>query len=92
MTEKLKLDFFQKEVIQKNFTYSYPYSIGSLEKLEKMLVGLGSISFLDQTDGIIRSLPLLVRFDEKIYPTMGLEMVRVGSKQKYLHRTKRSRY
>ena len=27
--------------------------------------GLGSISFLDQTDGIIRSLPLIVSFDKK---------------------------
>ena len=46
---------------------------------------MGSISFLDQTDGIIRSLPLIVRFEEKIYPTMGLEMVRVGNNQKNLY-------
>ena len=46
---------------------------------------MGSISFLDQTDGIIRSLPLIVRFNEKIYPTMGLEMVRVGNNQKNLY-------
>ena len=57
-------------------------TLGSLEKLEKNVKGLGSISFLDQSDGIIRSLPLIVRFNKKIYPTMGLEMVRVGSKQK----------
>ena len=46
---------------------------------------MGSISFLDQLDGIIRSLPLIVRFDNKIYPTMGLEMVRVGENQKNLY-------
>ena len=82
---KAKARFLSKGGDPKNFTYSYPYSIGSLEKLEKNVKGLGSISFLDQTDGIIRSLPLLVRFDEKIYPTMGLEMVRVGSKQKNIY-------
>ena len=82
---KAKARFLSKGGDPKNFTYSYPYSIGSLEKLEKSVKGLGSISFLDQTDGIIRSLPLLVRFDEKIYPTMGLEMVRVGSKQKNIY-------
>ena len=65
----------------KQFTYKYPYSIGSLEKLEQNVKGLGSISFLDQLDGIIRSLPLIVQFDKKLYPTMGLEMVRVGAKQ-----------
>ena len=82
---KAKARFLSKGGDPKNFTYSYPYSIGSLEKLEKNVKGLGSISFLDQTDGIIRSLPLLVRFDQKIYPTMGLEMVRVGSKQKNIY-------
>ena len=52
--------------------------------LEKSVKGLGSISFLDQTDGIIRSLPLIVQFEKKMYPTMGLEMIRVGGKQKNL--------
>ena len=80
-----KAKFLSKGGDPKEFTYSYPYSIGSLEKLEKSVKGLGSISFLDQTDGIIRSLPLIVRFKNKLYPTMGLEMVRVGSNQKNLY-------
>ena len=53
---KSKARFLSKGGDPKNFTYSYPYSIGSLEKLEKSVKGLGSIFFLDQTDGIIRSL------------------------------------
>ena len=79
-----KAKFLSKGGDPKNFTYAYPYSIGSLEKLEKSVKGLGSISFLDQTDGIIRSLPLIIRFNNKLYPTMGLEMIRVGEKQKNL--------
>ena len=82
---KSKARFLSKGGDPQNFTYNYPYSIGSLEKLEKSVKVLGSISFLDQTDGIIRSLPLIVRFNKKIYPTMGLEMVRVGLKQKNLY-------
>ena len=82
---KAKAKFLSKGGDPNKFTYAYPYSIGSLEKLEKNVKGLGSISFLDQTDGIIRSLPLIVRFNKKIYPTMGLEMVRVGSKQKNIY-------
>ena len=82
---KAKARFLSKGGDPKEFTYSYPHSIGSLEKLEKNVKGLGSISFLDQLDGIIRSLPLIVQFDKKIYPTMGLEMVRVGSKQKNIY-------
>ena len=80
-----KAKFLSKGGDPKQFTYSFPYSIGSLEMLEKSSKGLGSISFLDQTDGIIRSLPLIVRFKEKLYPTMGLEMVRVGNNQKNLY-------
>ena len=79
-----KAKFLSKGGDPKKFTYAYPYSIGSLEKLEKSVKGLGSISFLDQTDGIIRSLPLIVRFQDDLFPTMGLEMVRVGSNQKNL--------
>ena len=82
---KAKARFLSKGGKPEEFTYSYPHSIGSLEKLEKNVQGLGSISFLDQLDGIIRSLPLIVRFNKKIYPTMGLEMVRVGSKQKNIY-------
>ncbi len=81
---KAKARFLSKGGDPKEFTYNYPYSIGSLEKLEKSAKGLGSISFLDQTDGIIRSLPLIVRFQDDLFPTMGLEMVRVGSNQKNL--------
>mgnify|MGYP001192028983 CR=1 FL=1 len=82
---KAKARFLSKGGDPKQFTYSYPFSIGSLEKLEQNVKGLGSISFLDQLDGIIRSLPLIVQFNKKIYPTMGLEMVRVGSKQKNIY-------
>tara|TARA_Y100000996_G_scaffold313743_2_gene249951 strand:+ start:1806 stop:3827 length:2022 start_codon:yes stop_codon:yes gene_type:complete len=80
-----KARFLSKGGDPKKFTYGYPHSIGSLEKLEKSAKGLGSISFLDQTDGIIRSLPLIVRFENKLYPTMGLEMIRVGTNQKNLY-------
>ena len=81
---KSKAKFLSKGGDPQKYTFNYPYSIGSLEKLEKSVKGLGSISFLDQTDGIIRSLPLIVRFNKKIYPTIGLEMVRVGINQKNL--------
>ena len=81
---KPKARFLFKGGDPNQFIYKYPNSIGSIKTLENNAKGLGSISFLDQTDGIIRSLPLIVSFDKKFYPTMGLEMIRVGSKQKNL--------
>jgi hypothetical protein len=62
---KAKAKFLSKGGDPKKYTFNYPYSIGSLENLEKSTKGLGSISFLDQTDGIIRSLPLIVRLNKK---------------------------
>ena len=79
---KPKAKFLFKGGNPNEFVYKYSNSIGSLKQLEDNVSGLGSISFLDQTDGIIRSLPLIVSFDEKIYPTMGLEMNRFGLDQK----------
>ena len=79
---KSKARFLSKGGNPKNFTYGFPHSIGSLEMLEKNSKGLGSISFLDQTDGIIRSIPLIVKLDDKLFPTMGLEMIRVGESKK----------
>ena len=78
---KAKARFLSKGGDPKKFTYSYPYSIGSLEKLEKSVKGLGSISFLDQTDGIIRSLPLIVQFEKNciqlwVWKWLGLEETR----------------
>ena len=77
--------FLSKGGDPKQFTYSYTYSIGSLKQLEESVKGLGSISFLDQTDGIIRSLPLIINLNNEIYPTMGLEMIRVGNNQKNIY-------
>ncbi len=77
--------FLSKGGDPKQFTYSYAYSIGSLKQLEESVKGLGSISFLDQTDGIIRSLPLIINLNNEMYPTMGLEMIRVGNNQKNIY-------
>ena len=79
---KPKARFLFKGGDPNQFIYNYPNSIGSLEILENNVKGLGSISFLDQTDGIIRSLPLIVSFDKKIYPTMGLEMIELAQNKK----------
>ena len=82
---KAQAKFLSKGGDPKQFTYSYAYSIGSLKQLEESVKGLGSISFLDQTDGIIRSLPLIINLNNEIYPTMGLEMIRVGNNQKNIY-------
>ena len=65
----------------KNFVYNYKYSLGSIPILEKNSKGLGSINYITQSDAVVRSLPLIMVFNNKLFPTFGLEMIRVGEKK-----------
>ena len=78
---KGKAKIFSKGGNIKNFIYNYKYSLGSIEELEKNSKGLGSINYIMQNDAVVRSLPLIVLFNDKLFPTFGLEMIRVGGKK-----------
>jgi len=77
-----KARFFAKGGNVKNFVYNYKYSLGSIPILEKNSKGLGSINYITQSDAVVRSLPLIMVFDEKLFPSFGLEMIRVGEKKR----------
>ena len=79
---KGKAKIFAKGGNVKNFVYNYKHSLGSIPILEKNSKGLGSINYITQSDAVVRSLPLIMLFNEKLFPTFGLEMVRVGEKKR----------
>ena len=79
---KGKARIFAKGGNVKNYLYNYQYSLGSIPTLEKNSKGLGSINYITQSDAVVRSLPLLMVFNEKLFPTFGLEMIRVGEKKR----------
>ena len=68
----------------KNFIYKYKNKITSLENLNSAAKGIGSISLLPNIDGIIRNVPILYNIDNKIWPSLALEAVRVATGQKNL--------
>ncbi|MDC0875377.1 CHASE2 domain-containing protein [Candidatus Pelagibacter sp.] len=68
----------------KNFIYKYKNKITSLEEINKVAKGIGSISLLPNIDGIIRNVPVLYNIDNKIWPSLALETVRVATDQKNL--------
>ena len=72
-----KASLINKGADFKSFIYSYGNKITSIEKLNEVAKGIGSISFLDSEDGILRSLPLMLKIDNNIWPTLGLETLRV---------------
>ena len=74
-----------------NYLYNYQGYISSLDKFNNAAKGLGSISIIDSEDGILRYVPLILNIDEKIIPSLSLEIVRLYNKEKsYLIQTDQS--
>ena len=68
----------------KNFIYKYKNKIISLEEISNAASGIGSISLIPNIDGIIRNVPVLYDIDNRIWPSLALETVRVATDQKNL--------
>ena len=69
-------------IIQKNFKNReyLPKAqgiISSIEVLQKSLYSSGFFNTIPDSDGIVRSTPLLVRYKENIYPSLSLEILRL---------------
>lgn len=50
---------------------------GNIEVLQAAALGNGSMNQVPDADGVVRRVPLLMRFGSELYPTLSLEMVRV---------------
>jgi CHASE2 domain-containing sensor protein len=68
----------------KNFIYKFKNKIISLEEISNAASGIGSISLIPSIDGVIRNVPVLYNIDNRIWPSLALEAVRVASNQKNL--------
>ncbi|MDC0863275.1 CHASE2 domain-containing protein [Candidatus Pelagibacter sp.] len=81
---KPKLTIIIKGENPKNFIYKYKNKIVSLENINDVVSGIGSISLIPNIDGVIRNVPVLYNIDDRIWPSFALETVRVASGQKNL--------
>ena len=50
---------------------------GNLKVLQDAAAGNGSMNQQPDADGIVRRVPLVIRYGDQLYPTLSLEMVRV---------------
>lgn len=50
---------------------------GNIEVLQSASLGSGSMNQVPDADGVVRRVPLLMRYGTDLYPTLSLEMVRV---------------
>ena len=57
----------------------YPGIIANIPELEANAAGVGITNMLPEIDGVNRRIPLLVTANDKIYPNLALETLRVAS-------------
>ena len=72
-------------IVNSNFIdriYNYPGVIANIPELENAAVGVGTTNVYPEIDGVNRRIPLLVGSGGKLYPTIGIETLRVLTNEK----------
>ena len=59
--------------------YEYPGILPTESKLEAVAKGLGIVSATPELDGVTRRIPLVVNVQNKLFPSFGLELLRVAT-------------
>jgi len=57
----------------------YPGLIANIPALENSAAGVGIVNTLPEVDGVNRRLPLVVSVDDKLYPSLPMETLRVAA-------------
>ena len=76
-SSKPKTNIISKGGDPSNYIYSFKNKITSLEKFNNAAKGVGTISYLDSSDAVLRSLPLFLKIGNDIWPALSLETLRV---------------
>ena len=58
---------------------AYPGLIANVPQLENAAAGVGIVNTLPEVDGVNRRMPLIVTVDDKLYPGLALETLRVAT-------------
>jgi adenylate cyclase len=82
--EARKTAFGSKGGDPKPFVYALGGLVRNRPELEKAAKGIGTTTIFPESDGIVRRLPLLWRVGDQIYPSLGMEMLRVATGQKII--------
>lgn len=56
---------------------AYPGLIANIQPLEEAAAGVGTTNTLPEIDGVNRRMPLVVSVDGRVYPSLGMEVLRV---------------
>jgi adenylate cyclase len=64
---------WQDQIVQ------YPGIIANVPQLENNAAGVGIVNTLPEIDGVNRRMPLIVSVDDKLYPSIAMETLRVAA-------------
>jgi len=64
--------------------FSYPGLLRNIRELETAAAGHGIITLNPEPDGVVRRVPMLLRVDSHILPTLSLELLRVATNESAL--------
>ncbi|MGL3827903.1 CHASE2 domain-containing protein [Candidatus Pelagibacter communis] len=73
---KPKTNIISRGMDISNYVYSFKNKITSLEKFNDVAAGIGTISYLDSPDAVLRSVPIILKIDGDIWPALSLESLR----------------
>lgn len=73
-----KGQFVQKGPSSLTYLSGFNNAISSLTPLQTAAAGNGAINFVADDDGVLRRVPLVLRFKDKPVPTLVTELLRVG--------------
>jgi CHASE2 domain-containing sensor protein len=66
----------------KRFLYKFPYMTTSLTIINENAKGIGSISRVGNTEGVLRKVPLLINMQGQTYPALSIESLRLHLSEK----------
>tara|TARA_R100001086_G_scaffold240624_1_gene166890 strand:- start:1111 stop:2940 length:1830 start_codon:yes stop_codon:yes gene_type:complete len=58
--------------------YSYNTAVGPIKQIGDAAAGVGMMNTTPEADGVVRRLPLVVRIDDKMYPSLAIETLRAA--------------
>lgn len=58
---------------------TYPGLIANIPVLETRTVGVGVVNTLEEADGVVRRMPLVIAVDGVVYPSLAMEALRVSA-------------
>jgi len=77
--------FIEKSFKGKDFLFTPKGTLLNIDTIQNSAYSSGYLNNVPDTSGMIRSLPLVMKFDETIYPSLSFEIVRLISSTKKVY-------